>query len=61
MKDHASISHFTGREQQALLRLKNKIVEIHKPLIIYLIGCESSNKLVRNCLGNPRNNSQWVN
>ncbi len=59
MKNHTSISHYTGRERQALLRLKNKIVALYKPLIIYLIGCNSSNKLARNCLGNARNGNQW--
>lgn len=59
MKHKQSISHYSGREQQALLRLKNKIVELHKPLIIYLIGCKSSHLVTRNCFANPRNDNQW--
>lgn len=59
MKNHASISHFSGREQHALLRLKNKIVELYRPLIIYLIGCNSSQYLIRHCFDNPRNDNQW--
>lgn len=59
MNQHTSMSHFSGREQQTLLRLKNRIVELYKPLMIYLIGCESSSRLKRNCFDNPRNESRW--
>lgn len=59
MRHHTSISHFSGREQQALLRLKNKIVELYKPVIIYLIGCDSSSHLSRNCFCDPRNEEKW--
>lgn len=59
MKHPTSICHLTGREQHAILRLKNKIVELHKPLIIYLIGSSSSNHLIRHCFDNPRNDNQW--
>lgn len=58
MKKYQSISHLTGREQQALLRLK-KIVQLYKPLIIYFIGCRSSTHLVRNYLAHPRNENHW--
>lgn len=59
MKHHTSISHFTGREQQALSRLKNKIVAGCQPLIIYLIGSKSSHHLVRNCFDHPRKEDRW--
>lgn len=59
MKKHQSISYFTGREQQALLRLKNQIVKLYKPIIIYFIGCRSTTHLVRNYLAHPRNENQW--
>lgn len=59
MKTHTSISHFSGREQQALLGLKNKLVELYKPLFIYLIGCSSSSCLTRNCFNNPKNETEW--
>ncbi|UAY54783.1 hypothetical protein [Arachidicoccus terrestris] len=59
MKRHTSMSHFSGKEQQTLLRLKNKIVKLYKPLMVYLIGCESSSHLSRNCFDNPRNESRW--
>ena len=59
MKNKQSIAHYTGREQQALLRLKNKIAELYKPLIIYLIGCKSSYDVTRTCFANPRNDDQW--
>lgn len=59
MKKHQSISYFTGREQQALLRLKNRIVKLYKPLIIYFVGCNSTNYWVRNYLAHPRSKEQW--
>lgn len=59
MKKKESINHFTGREQQALLRLKNKIVKRYQPLIVYLIGCKSASSLIRNYLVNPRNIYHW--
>ena len=60
MKKHHSINHFTGREQQALLQLKNKIVTLYKPLIVYLIGCRSSSQLNRNCMATTRTEERWT-
>ncbi|MFT3904665.1 MAG: hypothetical protein QM727_15945 [Niabella sp.] len=59
MKQHLSISHFTGREKHALLKLKNKIVALYNPRIIYLVSIISSTKLARNCFDNPRNKRHW--
>lgn len=60
MKNHTSISHFASSERQALLRLKNKIVVLYKPLIIYLIACNSTTRITRNYLAYPKNDSQWT-
>jgi len=59
MKMHTSIAHFSGQEQQALLGLKDKLVELYKPLFIYLIRCSSSSCLTRNCFNNSKNAFEW--
>lgn len=59
MKAKNSISHFKGREQEAILRLKNKIARLYKPEIIYFIGSKSTTHLNRNCFSNPKNEDSW--
>lgn len=60
MKNKISIAHFNGREQQALLRLKNKIVAAYQPLIIYLIACNQYTRQARHSLYKPRNCKEWL-
>ncbi len=58
MKTRHSISHFPGREQQAIFRLKNQIVELYNPLIIYYIGSDYSGQSARNCFTDYKDKHQ---
>lgn len=55
MKNPTSISHFPGKEQQALLTLKNQMVKLYQPLIIYYISGKHTTYQSRSCFSNPRN------
>lgn len=59
MKNPTSISHFPGPQQQALLRLKNQIVKLYKPLIIYFVDGENHHQTSWNCFSKPRNRTEW--
>ena len=58
-KVHHSISHCNSREQEALIRLKNTIVALYKPLLIYCLGTGSSLHTTRNCFGLRRSSTLW--
>jgi hypothetical protein len=53
MKTHRSIKHLAGREQKTLLGIKNKLVALCKPMLIYYLGSNQSVHVTRNCFTKP--------
>lgn len=53
MKTKTSIAHFTKEEQEALTNLKEKLIEVYNPLLIYLIAIENTHSLKRDSLSYP--------
>lgn len=58
-KVHHSIGHCNSREQEALIKLKNAIVSLYKPLLVYCLGSSSFVHTSRNSFSRCRCSTQW--
>ncbi len=59
MKIHRSVKHLAGREQKTLLAIKEKIVSLCDPVLIYYLGGNAATHTTRNCFSRPRYSEQW--
>ncbi len=59
MKVHRSVAHLTGKEQNALHNIKNRVVEKLKPQLIFCYRTETKQSIQRNCFTNPRKAEDW--
>ncbi|HTN45589.1 MAG TPA: hypothetical protein VL098_04525 [Flavipsychrobacter sp.] len=53
MKTHRSIRHLTGREQKVLLAIKNQLIALCEPVLIYYLGSNQSVHVTRSCFTKP--------
>lgn len=59
-KTKYAISHCNRKEQEALIKLKNNIVSLYRPQLVYCLGTSSVARTSRNCFSRRSNSTGWL-